>query len=120
MHHTLNLIELKELISVYCYNKKSFDVDLKYIEEFYYDAVSWDRKLISLNHLLSIIIEQFEKKAIDNTTTIVDFIYNLENLCHFEIQEGDIRFINSLFNNDCGSSLTLEEELIIAQNRLEK
>lgn len=119
MHHTLSLIELKELISVFCHNTKSFDVELKYIEDFYYDAVSWDRKLISLNHLLSRIIEQFEKKGIDSTT-IVDFIYNLENLCHFEIQEGDIRFINSLFSNDCGSSLTLEEELIMAQNRLEK
>ncbi|MCR1024287.1 hypothetical protein NQT66_05675 [Cellulophaga baltica] len=119
MHHTLSLNELKELISVLCHNTKSFDDELRYIENFYNDSVSWDRKLISLNHLLSRVIEQFEKKGID-TTTILNFIYNLQKQCYFEIQEGDIRFIKSLFNNDCGSSLTLEEELLIAQNRIEK
>ena len=47
-------------------------------------------------------------------------MYSLENYCHFEIQEGSIRFIDSLFETECNSSLTLEEELIIAQNRIEK
>ena len=119
LHHTLNITELKELISVQCLHNKTLDDDLKYLEEFYQDAVSWDRKLSSLNHFLSIIIEQFEKRGID-CSSILNYMYSLENYCHFEIQEGSIRFIDSLFETECNSSLTLEEELIIAQNRIEK
>ena len=102
-----------------CLHNKTLDDDLKYLEEFYQDAVSWDRKLSSLNHFLSIIIEQFEKRGID-CSSILNYMYSLENYCHFEIQEGSIRFIDSLFETECNSSLTLEEELIIAQNRIEK
>lgn len=119
MHHIFNKLELKEFVQVLCINSKVFDKEFKYIEDFYTDAISWDRKLICHNHFLSIVIEQLEKAGIDNTK-VVDFIYSQEEKCHFEIQEGSMRFLESLFENDCSNSLSLEEQLIIAQNKLEK
>ena len=119
MHHTLNRKELREIISVKCLKLTTFDEETLYLNDFFNDSLSWDRKLLSLNHLLSIILEQFDKKGIEHQL-VIEYIYRLQEECHFEVQEGDIRFIDSLYTNDCGSSLDLEEELITAQNRLEK
>ncbi len=119
MYHLLTIEELKEFIRVKCLGLKSFDADFAYLEEFYSDSISWDRKLISLNYFLSRILEQFEKEGINNLI-VINYIYSLQNQCNLNIQEGSIHFLKSLLSNDCGSSLTIEEELIIAQNRIEK
>ncbi len=118
MNHTFCLDELKEFIRVKCLNSKSFDKKYEYLDEFYNDSLSWDRKLTSLNHILSRILEQFEKEGGINSNTIIEYIYNLNKMCYFLIQEGEIQFLESLFQNDRGTFLNLEEELIEAQNRI--
>ncbi|MBU2929275.1 hypothetical protein [Winogradskyella psychrotolerans] len=119
MYHIFTPIELKEFVSVLLLKHKDFEDDNEYINDLFNDSISWQRKLISFNHFLSIVIEQLEKRGID-CSNLVQSIYSQVDTCHFEIQEGDIRFLESLFKNDFGSSLTLEEELIEAQNRIEK
>ncbi len=119
MHHIFEIEQLKEFIKVKCLCDKSFDLEFVFLDEFYSDSISWDRKLISLNYFLSRILEQFEKENIDNQL-VIDYIYSLKEQCQFSIQEGDIRFIESLLSNDCDTSLTIEEELVIAQNKIEK
>ncbi len=119
MQHTLNRTELKEIINVLCLKLKTFDDENLYLQEYLTDSFSWDRKIFSLNHILSIVLEQLEKKRIDSGP-VINYIYELQEKCNFEVQEGDLRFIDSLFRNNCGSEIDLEEELIIAQNRLEK
>lgn len=106
-------------MSVLCLKNKDFEEDMDYINDLFNDSISWQRKLISFNHFLSIVIEQLEKKGID-CSSLIENIYSQEDKCYFKIQDGEIRFLESLFKNDCGSSLTLEEELIEAQNRIEK
>lgn len=119
MHHVFEVHELKEFIKVKCLKSKDFDDEFKYLDEFYNDARFWDRKLISLNYFLSRILEQLEKEDTNNKL-VIDFIYSLKDHCSFEVQEGDLRFLESLLSTDCDTSLSIEEELIIAQNSIEK
>lgn len=92
---------------------------MEYIDTLYSDSMAWERKLVSLNHFLSIVIEQLEKKGVD-CSTLIDLIYSQENYCNFKIQENEIRFLESLFKNESNSNLSLEDELIAAQNRIER
>lgn len=117
MQHTLSREEYKEILFVEHLNHKKFDDDYKHVQQFIEDAKNWDRKLSGLNHLLSIIIEQFQKKGI-KIDGVIDFVYSLNSNCDFEVQEGDLQFLESLFKNDWSSDNELEEELIIAQNRI--
>jgi len=119
VHHIFEIEQLKEFIRVKCLGTKSFDEEFIFLDEFYSDSISWDRKLISLNYLLSRILEQLEKENVNNQV-VIDYIYSLKEQCQFSIQEGNIRFIESLLSNDCDTSLTIEEELVIAQNKIEK
>jgi len=118
MNHTLCLDELKEFIRVKCLNSKSFDEKYEYLNEFYNDSLSWDRKLTSINYILSRILEQFEKEGGINSNMVIEYIYNLNEMCDFLVQEGEIQFLESLFQNDRLTFLNLEEELIEAQNRI--
>lgn len=119
MNHTFNKSELKEIIRVLCLKVKDFDDENLYLKEFMDDSFSWDRKLFSLNHLLSIVLEQLQKEDVEHQV-VIDYIYNLQEEYNFEVQEGDLRFIDSLYKSHCTGDLDLEDELIIAQNRLEK
>lgn len=119
MYHLFSIEELKEFLKVKCLCIKSFDEHLEYLEEFYSDSISWDRKLVTLNYFLSRVIEQFEKEGLNNQAAI-NYIYSLRNQCNLSIQEGSLHFLESLLTNECVNGLTLEEQLIIAQNRIEK
>lgn len=119
MYHLFSIEELKDFLKVKCLELKTFDEHLEFLEEFYTDSISWDRKLVSLNYFLSRILEQFEKEGIDNQT-VINYIYSLQYQCNLIIQEGSVQFLESLFSNECQNSLSLEEQLIIAQNRIEK
>lgn len=119
MYHTLSLDELKEFLKVLCLGLKSFDDEFKYLQEFYDDAISWDRTLCSLNHLVSRAFEQFDKEGI-NYEEVIEYIYSLNEKCNFEIQEGEIRFLNCLFDMKSMSALSLEEELVITQNSIRR
>lgn len=114
----LNREEYKEIIIVSHLQKRKFNEEYSYLESFLYDiSITWDRKLTGLNHFLSIILEQFEK-ADEKNKPIIDFVYRLEFETNFEIQEGSIEFLESLFLNTNDSSETLEEQLINAEDRL--
>lgn len=117
MHHTFTREEFKELLEVLFLEVREFDENFSYIAEFLSDSSCWDRKLSSINHLFSIILEQFEKKGVENQL-VIDFVYNLCDTHDFEIQESNVHFLESLFTNDLGTSLSLEEELIIAENKI--
>lgn len=117
MHHTLNRKEYKELLYVECLNTRTFDAEFKHLEIFLEDCKSWDRKVSGLNHLLTIIIEQFQKENIV-IQPLIDFVYSLKECQDFEIQEGGLQFIESLFKNDYKAEKDIEEDLQIAQNRI--
>ena len=119
MYHLFSIQELKEFLKVKCLGLKVFDDQLAYLDEFYSDSISWDRKLVSLNYFLSRILEQFEKEGINNQE-VINYIYSLQNQCNLSIQEGSIHFLESLLTNEFMNSLTIEEQLSIAQNRIEK
>lgn len=117
MHYTFSREEFKEFLEARHIKSRIFEEKFEYLSDFLNDSLCWDRKLSCLNHLFSIILEQFEKKNIDNQG-VIDFVYQLCESHDFEIQEGSLRFIESLFSNDIGTGLTLEEELIIAENKI--
>jgi hypothetical protein len=117
MHRTFTRNEYKEVIIVRHLTVRGFDEEYDYLEDYLSDALSWDVKLSGINHLLSIILEQFEKRGVP-TQQVIDFVYSMEGQFDFEIQEGEIRYIDSLYSNEPGTSLTLEEELISAENRI--
>jgi len=119
VHHTLNFEEFKELLKVLCLNIKSFDNELNYLQEFYNDALFWDRKLCSINHILSRILEQFDKEEIQYSN-VIEYVYYLTEISNFQIQEGDIRFLDELVSSKSIEELSLEEELIITQNAISK
>lgn len=118
MHHTFSSIEYKEFLSVNCLEQKNaYDEQFIHLKDFFEDIHSWSLKLSGINHLLCIIIEQYEKKTIQGEI-ILNYVYNLTEVADFEIQESSIRFIDNLFNNNIVKGLSLEDNLIIAQNKL--
>jgi hypothetical protein len=117
MHFTLSKNEYREIMVVKYLEAKKFDEEFIYLNDSMEDCTYWAMKISGLNHLLSIILEQFEKKSIP-TKPAIDFVYQMHENLNFEIQEGDIQFVESLFDNDLNTSITLEEELIIAENRI--
>lgn len=116
MNHTFTKQEYKEFIGVICHSKE-YEEELKYIEEIYNSSVYWEKKLSGINHFLSIVLEQFAKRDIE-TSNIIELIYSLPDLCNFEIQESSERFIDSLYDDIINPNLTLEEQLILVQNRI--
>lgn len=116
MNHTFTKQEYKQFINVICHSKEC-EEELKYIEEIYHSSVYWEKKISGVNHFLSIILEQFAKRGIE-TSNVIELIYLLPDSCNFEIQESSERFIDSLYENVINPNLTLEEQLILAQNRI--
>jgi hypothetical protein len=117
MHHTLSRNEYKELLSVEHLKLRRFEDAFSHIEEFFEDSKTWDRKISGLNLLLSIIIEQYQKENID-VKLVIAYVYELNECQNFEIQEGSLHFLESLFKNDYNPEIDIEEDLIIAQNRI--
>lgn len=115
MNHTLNLSELDALIKAELFKSDSYNPEFNYLKEFFEDAHYWDRSITSINHILSRLLEKLDSEQCEST---LEFIYSLIDKCYFIIQEGTVEFIDELFKNDFNPLLSLEEELIIAQNRL--
>lgn len=116
MNHTFNKREYKEFI-VGIFHQNKFDEDFEYISEIYNSCLYWDKKISGINHLLSVVLEQFAKKEF-NTDDIIKFIYSLPETCNFEIQETSERFIDTLYANIANPNLDLEEHLLIVQNSI--
>ncbi|GEQ86424.1 hypothetical protein ULMS_19320 [Patiriisocius marinistellae] len=119
MHHTLNIKELQEILLVECFKSKKYDDDYAYLSVLLSDSLCWDRSLTSINHLLSRVLERFESRGINTKQALQHIISRLE-YSDFNIQEADKYFIESLFKNDRVEGLALEDDLIIAQNRITK
>ncbi|WP_396210919.1 hypothetical protein [Flavobacterium sp.] len=118
MKHTLSKKEYKELISVICLDIKKYEEEFIYLEDLYEGSKYWETKICGINHILCIILEQFEKIDV-SSSEIINFIYNLSDNCNFEIQESDERFIDLLLSNKLNPSISLEEYLIYTQNSIE-
>lgn len=117
MHHTFNSNEYKEFISVNCYKDKDYEEELLYLQDYFEDMQSWSRTLSGINHILCILLEQYEKRGKSGLEAL-EFIYNLPEWTNFHIQESQVRFLDILFENELSKVLSIEEQLIIAQNRL--
>ncbi len=117
MEHTLSKEEYQEILIVRHLSERDYTDKLLYLKNLMDDCSYWDRKISGLNHILSLVLERFEKQGIPNQK-VIDHVYNMRENINFTIQEGDIRFIESLFSNDLNTSVSLEEELILAENRI--
>lgn len=116
MIHTFNKEEYKEFIKGRFY-KEGYSENFEYIDDLYNSSMYWERKICGLNHFLSIVLEQFIKLN-KNPNEIIDFVYSCSDISDFEIQETTEWFIDSLYDNLLTPGLTLEEYLIIVQNKL--
>ena len=117
MQHTLSKKEYQEILIVRHLSERNYSNDLSYLKDLMDDCSYWDRKISGLNHILSLVLERFEKQGIPNQK-VIDYVYDMRENINFTIQEGEIRFIESLFSNDLNTSVSLEDELILAENRI--
>ncbi|MEZ0130028.1 hypothetical protein AB9T88_09835, partial [Flavobacterium sp. LBUM151] len=99
MHHTFSKLEYKEfLIMEFLKLKEQYDDDYIHVKEHFENSKYWGIKISTINNLLTILLEQFEKKGFQGQE-IIDFVYNLPDSSDFCIQETDVRFIDCLYKN---------------------
>ncbi|MCA1966900.1 MAG: hypothetical protein LDL23_09655 [Flavobacterium sp.] len=115
--HTLTKLECKEIINVEILKSKKYDEDFNHLSEYIEGIKYWDIKLSSINNILTILLEQVEKKDI-NSKCVIDYLYNLSENTSFYIQETDLDFLDLLYKNTLHADLTLEDYLINTQNEL--
>lgn len=116
MNYTFTKHEYKVFIDA-LHHESGYEENFKYIEEIYDSCIYWEKKISGINHLLSVVLEQFAKKGVD-THAIIEFIYSLPQMSNFEIQESSEHFLDSLFDFLINPNLNLDEQLIIVQNKI--
>lgn len=116
MNYTFSKQEYKVFIAA-VFHAKGYEEDFGYIEEIYDSCLYWEKKISGINHLLSVVLEQFAKKGAD-TIDIIEFIYSLPQTCNFEIQESNERFLDILFDFIIDPELNLDQQLILVQNKI--
>ncbi|MFE3868002.1 hypothetical protein ACFX5E_07930 [Flavobacterium sp. LS2P90] len=114
MHHTFSREEYKEFLLVEFLKSKDYDENFSHLTGHFESLKYWEIKISSINNILTIILEQLEKRGID-TNEIIKFIYELPLSYDFLIQETDIRFIDTLYKNILSPNLVLEDYLIDTQ-----
>lgn len=115
--HTLTKLECKEIINVEILKSKKYDDDYIHLSEYIEGIKYWDIKLSSVNNILTILLEQVEKKDI-NSKCVIDYLYDLSENTSFYIQETDLDFLDLLYKNTLHADLSLEDYLINTQNEL--
>jgi len=113
-NHCLTRKEYKQILDK---KFRGVSYDDEYIKNLYQACESWDKRLIGINHFLSIILEQYIKQGID-CKEVINYIYSLDELIYFHIEEIDSAFISNLYTNHLPESFELEECLIEAQNSI--
>lgn len=116
-YHTLSKEECKEIILVEFFKIKKYEDDKEHLIELIENIKYWESSLSSINNILTIVLEQFEKKGFDSNQ-IIKYVYELSNSCNFIIQETDLQFIDQLYTNTLNNGLLLDEYLINTQNEL--
>lgn len=116
MIYTFNKEEYKQFIKGNFYNE-DYPTEFEYIKDIYDSTLYWERKICGLNHFLSIVLEQFGKLD-KNTIEIIEFVYSRPDICNFEIQESSEWFLDNLYEFIITPGLTLEDYLIMVQNKM--
>lgn len=120
MHHTFNRPEYREFLMVECLmSKQEYEDEFVHIKDYFESSKYWATKISTINNLLTIVLEQFEKRGVDSGK-IIDFIYSLQETNDFCVQETDIRFIDTLYKNVLIDGLVLDDYLIDAQYNMYK
>lgn len=117
MNHTLNGKEYKEFIRVTCLEEKEYDEEFDYLKDMCEEMHYWSKKVSGINHILCILLEQFEKKEIEGTK-VLKFLYNLTEIADFQIQESELEFLDIILKDYTLNKYSFEDRLVIAQNRL--
>lgn len=119
MRHIITRKEYKELVESLLLKSRRIDEDFGYIAEYWERCRYWDTRIVGINHLLSIILEQLAKhKSISDLKSLIDLIKTCEMEMAFEISDGQIAFIESLMRVSIGSQLDLEDLLVIAEDEI--
>ena len=115
MGHILNTIEYHEVITVNHVNSRNYSKELEYLEGIFQSCTYWEKKVIGINHFLSIALEKLEKDGL-NTETSLKWVYQLLETHDFEIIEGGVDFTDKVFELSVPNSLSLDEQLIESQS----
>lgn len=115
MGHILNTEEYHEIITVNFVNARKYSSNLEYLEELFQSCVYWEKKIIGINHFLSIALEKLEKNGYD-THESLSWVYSLLENHDFEIIEGGVDFTDKIFSLSVPNSLSLDEQIIESQS----
>ncbi len=115
MHHCLNKEELKLLIEYK--NGKIGSIEDKQLRTLLEGAESWQDELCCLNYLFCQLIDREHQNG-TNCAELIELLYKMEEELFFTIQEMDYKYVSELVRNIRCSGLTLEEELILLQNKI--
>lgn len=119
MSQILTTKEYGEVIMVNSLKTRGYDSDFEHLETMFENCTYWvdDSKLIGMNHLLTKILEQFEKNG-HNLKDVLDWVYGLKESHNFEISEGGHKFTDSFLDYCTNYASDFEEKLIKAQQLL--
>jgi hypothetical protein len=115
MHHCLNKEELKIVIEYK--NGKIGLIDDEQLRIWLEGAESWQDEVCCLNYIFSQIIDREHQRG-TNCNELIELLYKLGEEMFFTIQEIDYKYISELLRNVRRIELTLEEELILLQNKI--
>jgi len=114
--HCLNREEYKQIVNLLCRDIQIKE-EYEYLNEILYSCRCWELKMVGLNTILTIILEQFMKQGVP-CQDIIQRIYQFEEEMNFQIQEIDVGYLDNLFRNHISDANPLEESLIKAQSSI--
>jgi hypothetical protein len=116
--HCLRVDEYKEVLNVnFLKNKQT--AELEYIQELFNSCQYWDNKLVGINYFFSLAVESLQRHN-NLTSDVIEFIYELQEMANFQIQEMMPDFIGELYNSYNSDGLTIEEKLIEVQRFIDE
>ena len=114
MKYSLSKSQIFDLC-LYLIDKKG--IEDEYLVKLIETSNNWDYELVVLSYFYSQVLEKRDKLNYDNSETIIDKFYYLQNEMSLSINELKEDFIEYLFNYLRDKTDSLEDHLILIQDK---
>lgn len=114
MSYCLSKDQISEVIGQLIEGRSAENTELQALIE---SAQCWEDELVCLSYLLTMVLEKREKKG-HNSRQLLESVYALTESVFMTMEEFSPYFLDYLLSNVRNRALSLEEELVLMQNKI--